>query len=230
MGTATLFRGGFLKKAILFLFCCQAFFLVSGCEQMFTYCPFTAFQTPASDLTPEQQIRYGEDALASGDEAAMKDAYAALTGDTTSADAQYTAAELGIELSGVPDLLMGIIDQTVTMPADAADLMSFIDDNNLSPDYLISAADNLLTAQDLGADLQPMDYVMGALGLALGAAEQTDGTFDFGSLTLSTEAAAFIQDGITEELAALSATLPSTDPTLTMLIDFQGYVEGILGI
>jgi hypothetical protein len=46
--------------------CLLLSFFLGGCEQIFTYSPFAFLQRPPSALTPEQQIEYGKDALASG--------------------------------------------------------------------------------------------------------------------------------------------------------------------
>ncbi len=66
-----------------------------GCQAMFTYSPLKGLQRPPSSMTPAQRLTYAQDALASGDTAAMTAAYQAIMNDP-SADAQYTVAQLGI--------------------------------------------------------------------------------------------------------------------------------------
>jgi hypothetical protein len=211
------------------LYAAVAVLALTGCEQMFTYTPVAFLQTPASAMTPAQQVAFGQDALASGDKTKMAEAYTALSANTGSADAQYTAAQLGVELSGVPELVLDIAGGSVTMPAsgDSAALTDFITAHNLDPDILIAAAANLENAQTLGQTLAPIDYVMGGLGLALDAAQQPDGTFNFGALDAAkqTETIDFItQTAVTD----LLSTLPPTDPTYQILQGFQDYINSIV--
>jgi hypothetical protein len=83
--------------------------LLGGCQALFTYTPLKGLQRDPASLSAEQKLVYAQDALASGDKSAMQAAYNAIKADTGN-DASHLAAELGIELSGVP----GLIDSAVT--------------------------------------------------------------------------------------------------------------------
>ncbi len=195
--------------------------LLAGCEQVFTFSPVSSLQRPVSSMTPGQQIAFGQDALASGDKAKMAEAYGVLSANTGSMDAQYTAARIGVELSGVPLLVVQVIAGHVAMPAAAEDLTGFISSNNLSPDFLIGAAANLFVAGSLGETLTPTDFLMGALGFALGAAHKPDGSFDFTPSGLD-PGMSFLAQAFA--LAAVES-LPPSDPIRPMMLQYQDYID-----
>lgn len=206
-----------LRGPVFFLCAVLILLSLAGCEQIFTYSPLTFAQRPVSSLTPEQQLAFGENALASGNTQLMVDALAALQ-NTNTPDAQYLASQLGVELSGVPDVLTGVLDGTITVPTELTPttVEDFIHQNDLQPQYLIDASANLLNAQALDHPLEPTDYVMGGLGLALGAAtQQPDGTYDFTNANLA-PAEAFIAEG----LASLG-DVPPSDPNYQLLSNMQ---------
>ena len=146
-----------------------ALVLLAGCQAMFTYSPLSGLQRPPSSLTPAQRLTYAQDALASGNTADMKAAYDAIKNDTSSA-AQYTTAQLGIQLSGVPQVLIQIATDPSTVTSQLNTVDQFITDHNLQPSYIIAAAGQLSAAAAAGAALTTMDYAMGAMGLLLAAA------------------------------------------------------------
>ena len=207
-------------------------FILLGCEQFFTYSPIAFLQRPVSDLPLEQQIRYGEDALASGDAGAMAAAYEELNAETGSADAQYVAAQIAIELSGMPEFILAVMDLEAMNPENELTLeltenpegfLAFVEENGLDPGYLAQAVDNLQNAQSLGIALEPMDYMMGALGLVIAAATQDDGELDFAVLDADTvgEAVDFMtQDAVNNMIDSL----PETDPWRYLLIEMQDYI------
>jgi len=146
-----------------------ALVLLAGCQAMFTYSPLSGLQRPPSSLTPAQRLTYAQDALASGNTSDMKAAYDAIKNDTSSA-AQYTTAQLGIQLSGVPQVLIQIATDPSTVTSQLNTVDQFITDHNLQPSYIIAAAGQLSAAAAAGAALTTMDYAMGAMGLLLAAA------------------------------------------------------------
>lgn len=198
-----------------------------GCEQIFTYTPFEFLQRPLGSLTPEQQLQYGQDALESGDTGAMQDAYDVLSGETGSGEAQYLAAELAVELSGMSDFLLEVAAGTALLPdaSDSSSLDAFITDQ-IDVQLFIDAAENLQNAQALGVELEPADILMGGLGLVLGAAQQPDGTLDFTAMDAVelADANAFVtQDAVTDMINSL----PADDGLRVLLEGFQGYVAGL---
>jgi hypothetical protein len=219
------------KRKLMRLAACAvaSIILLAGCEQIFTYSPIAFLQRPVSGMTTEQQIKFGQDALASGDDAKMAEAYAALAGNTASGDSQYTAAQLGIELSGIPDFLWDVVNGAIVdLPssADSTDFAAFAAANNIQPAYLAQAAANLQNAAALGETLEPMDYIMGSFGLVIEAATQPDGSIDFTAMDAPTlaEAVAFIDNTTVDDLIA---SLPSTDPMGIILAGFQSYTAGL---
>jgi hypothetical protein len=190
---------------------------LAGCQDMFTWSPVSALARTPDSLSPEQQVSFGRDALASGDEADMQAAYDALKDRTDDPEAQYVAAQLGIELSGIPDLFMSIVEDPASMTTALDDIDGFIAANGLSPELLIEAAAELQNAQALGTDLGPMDYVMGAMGLALEAAGppyDLTGGADF------TEALDFLAPAVTEV-----GSLPDGDPLKELIEGCSSYLE-----
>lgn len=195
---------------------------LGGCQAIFTWSPVTALARSPASMSPEQQVAYGRDALASGDTAAMQAAYDQLKGQTGSADAQYLAGQLGVELSGFPQLFLDAINGAVTLdPGAAIDIPQFIADNGLTPELLIDAAAELQAAQALGADLGPMDYVMGAMGLALQAAQATTPAYDINAVDLA-PAITFLAPVVDEV-----ATLPADDPLRQFIDSYDSYLQGI---
>ena len=190
-----------------------------GCQAIFTYTPLASLQRSPASMTPEQRLAYAENALASGDKTAMLAAYNAIaTANDTGAAAQYTAAELGIEISGVPQLLLEVVSGQVTLSSsDPSSITSFLAANtDVQPGFLIAAAAKLDSADP--STLQPMDFVYGAMGLALDAAKQSDGSFNFSSLNGAkvTVATNFINDAI--------ATLSPSDPLQSYLSVLETYI------
>ena len=160
--------------------------LLGGCEAIFTYSPFSGLQRDPSALSPEQRLTYAEDALASGDLAAMQKALDAIKNDT-STDAVYTSAKLEVELSGLPTL--GVkIDDTSSLDSVVGSAQS-VDDfltahPGLKPEMVIDAGQRLLSVEG-DTTLSVTDRVVGAMGLALAASADTSPPYDLTKVDLS---------------------------------------------
>lgn len=194
--------------------------LLGGCQAMFTFSPLSSLQRPPSSMTPEQRLTYARDALASGDAAAMRSAYEAIVNDT-SADAQYVAAQLGIELSGVPTVLRDCASDPSTITASLNTIDAFIASHNLDPNLMVAAAGQLYNAALGGVTLTAMDRVMGSMGLMLGFAQSTSGTWDVTTVSTADAgiARAFLSPAVTEV-----ASLPSGDTLRTFIEDYDAYL------
>jgi hypothetical protein len=199
-----------------------AVFLLAGCQDVFTYAPLSFLQRAPSSMSHEQAMNYAEQALASGDEAAMKAAFEALK-DDTSDSGMYLAAQLAIEVSGISDFLVEVVTGAAALPdtGDSATLTDWLSVNS-SPaqeEYLIAAADRLAAVN--ADDLTTMDYVYGSLGMALDAATQPDGTVDFAAADpVKLDAAqAFMQ-------SALDGMSPD-DPSYAFLDSYNTYLKNI---
>jgi hypothetical protein len=192
-------------RASLLIAAALASVMLGGCEQLFTYTPFQGLNRPLSSLSAEQRVKYAQDALASGDAAAMKAAYDAIVADT-SASGRYTAAQLGVELSGVPALITEFIADPATAlgPATIADFMAAHPD--LSPAYIVDAGARFAALDGESYTLSTNDRVLGAIGLALGEAQSTTPPYNFADPAVDLTAA-----------LALIAPAAASDPTIDSL-------------
>ena len=212
------------SRRTLLVLLSSAVLVFGGCQAIFTYSPLSGLQRPPSSMTPEQRLNYAQDALASGDTAAMKSAYDAIKNDTSAA-AQYTAAQLGIELSGVPTLLVKLAGDPSTLTAQLDLINGFITDNNLDPNYMVAAAAQLAAAQSAGATLSNMDMAMGAMGIMLGGAQRLNSNWNFTGLgtTVSPEQAAAV--AFLAPAVADVASLPSGDPMKDFITNLNTYIS-----
>lgn len=191
--------------------------LFGGCQAIFTYSPLSGLQQSPADMTPSQRLTYAQDALASGDQAAMKSAYDAIKNDT-GADAQYTAAQLGIELSGVPTVLREIASDTSTITTQLNTIDAFIASHGLSPAYMVAAYTQLTAAKAAGAPLTDMDYAMGTMGLIF---SRSPANWDITSSSAGTRGAAqaFLAPAVSDV-----ASLPPGDSLRTFIEDLNNYI------
>jgi hypothetical protein len=192
---------------------------LGGCQAIFTYSPVAALQRPPSSLTAEQRVTYAENALASGDAATMKAAYDAIKNDTGDT-AQYLAAQLGFEASGVPSLLFDALtsgDTSGLIADGSTSITDFLTAHpDVDPDYLILAVGNFDDVQDKSG-VETIDYVYAALGTVLADAQQPDGTYTFPVAGATvTAAAAYV--------TAAVASLPAGDPMLSILTNLNTYI------
>ena len=180
------------RYAVLFLFSCMAVLIgLTGCEAVFTYSP-VAFLARNSDSIPaSQKTDYYENLAASG----------GLTEDNLSDLGQYAqenadnpeinklAGTAYIEASGIETALSSVIEQmtsgegveniqivSVFTPAEGETvtgetISAAFTDIGVNVDKIKTGSDFLSNAEENGAELSEMDYVIGGVGLALGAVE-----------------------------------------------------------
>ena len=215
--------GSWMSRHTLLVLFSAAVLALGGCQAIFTYSPLSGLQQSPSSMTPAQRLTYAQDALASGNTAAMKTAYDAIVNDTSAA-AQYTAAQLGIELSGVPTVLRDAAGNTSNLTNDLDTINTFITAHNLDPNYMVAAAAQLSAAKAAGATLSDMDCAMGAMGIILG---ETTGPVN-GNWTLTghglggplTPPVTFLQPAVTDV-----ASLPSGDPLKDFINQLNTYIS-----
>ncbi|HET6451502.1 MAG TPA: hypothetical protein VFI08_09330, partial [Spirochaetia bacterium] len=184
-----------------------AVILLAGCQAIFTYSPLSGLKQNPADMTPAQRLTYAQDALASGDTATMKTAYDAIKNDT-SGDAQYTAAQLGIEISGVPTVLRTIATDTSSVSSQLSSINDFITANHLDPTYMVAAEPQLAAAAAAGLPLTDTDRAMGAIGLLLQGAMTQNGNWNIvAGNPQKTAASNFLADAVTDV-----QSLSSSDP------------------
>jgi hypothetical protein len=213
------------------LFLLFVVFALGGCQAIFTYSPLSGLQRPPSSMTPAQRLTYAQNALASGDLTAMKNAYDAIKNDTSS-QAEYTAAQLGIEISGVPTLLVKVAADPNSVAAQLNTMSTFIASNNLHPTYMVAAAAQLSAAQAAGATLTNMDMAMSAMGIILGGVQGAN--WDITTLTgtppgtsptgvqAKNDALAFLAPAVTQV-----ALLPSGDHMKDFITQLNAYILGL---
>jgi hypothetical protein len=157
--------------------------ILGGCQAIFTYTPLKGFQRDPSSLSPEQRLVYAQDALASGDKAAMLAAYNAIKADAGN-DASHLTAELGIELSGVPGLINSAITDQAVLTGSGTTIADYIAAHpGLDPTLIIDAGIRMQNLDAAGYPLSTNDRILGAIGLALEAAQTINSSYDLTGLT-----------------------------------------------
>ena len=151
---------------------------LASCEMMFTTSPLSFLQRDPANLSPEQQVVFARDALASGNRDQMKAAYELLKG---SGDPQtrLLAADLALGASGLesglaaalPDLLAAGDDQEALDEA----LEEFLGGFSASELTLMSEAATLLASAADDASPTPEQYLLAAVGLMAVAADEHGG-------------------------------------------------------
>jgi hypothetical protein len=210
-----------MRKAAVFLVPALVL-LLAGCQAIFTFSPLSGLKRDPSTMSPEQRLTYAQDALASGDTAAMQKAYDAIKNDT-SGQAQYTAAQLGIEISGVPTILREIASDPSTVTTQLNAIDSFITSHNLDPNFMVAAAGQLINAAAAGVPLTTMDYAMGAMGIMLGGAKSLNGNWNFsglGGTGAQLVAVAFLAPAVSNVVS-----LPSGDPLKDFITQLNNYIS-----
>ena len=148
---------------------------VLACENVFTSSPLTFLQRDPANLSPEQQVQFGEDALSSGDPAAMADAYAALS-DTTDPETQLLAADLALGAVELDSVLSTAFESA---SAEGGDIEAAVEEAlaEFTADdlELMVEAAALVDAADEEATPTPEQYVFAAIGLLAVAASEEDG-------------------------------------------------------
>ena len=199
--------------------------LSAGCQAIFTFSPVAGLQQSPSNMTPAQRLTYAQDALASGDQAAMKTAYDAIKNDT-SGPAQYTTAQLGIELSGVPAVLVQVANDPSSVTTQLNTINDYVTSHNIDPNYMVAASTQLAAAAAAGVPLTTMDYAMGAMGMLLGDAHASSATWNVTSGTVTTAQAtaarAFLAPAVTNV-----ASLPSGDPLQQFITQLDTFIGGL---
>lgn len=156
--------------------------LFPGCEQVFTTSPVAFLARDPSSLPEEQQVSYAQQALASGDQATLQEAYAAIA-SSTDPDVQYLASQVAIGASGINEAIQSI-DISDPSSIDTAALLGSLD-----AEYLTNAGDKLAAAGAAGVAVSDEDYVVAAASLILaGAIDDGDpetyiSSLDFETLT-----------------------------------------------
>jgi hypothetical protein len=180
--------------------------LLAGCEAIFTASLLSFLQRDPSKLSPEQQVTWAEQALASGDPEAMAEAYELVKNDP---DNTLLAARLALELSGVGDVLSAMLQDLDTVVAlDQAGLQAYLGGFVSGVDATYAAAAGTHYTAVLAADpseLFGQDMVLGALALAFAEADAGGGF----AVAPFVATPVFVTDSL--------AALPPDDPAVDLL-------------
>ncbi|NOY09929.1 MAG: hypothetical protein GXP33_13930 [Spirochaetes bacterium] len=222
-------RKGYAVAGIITLLILMLF--MWGCQAVFTYSPLSILQRDPSSLPASAQKTYAEDALASGDSEAIAKAYSSITAlladNPDDPGLNLLAAKLGVEVSGVPKLIDQIVQGELDLsdPNAVSTISDFISAGGVDPQVMVQAGEYYKAADANGGELSSTDYIMGSLGILLGAAEdangnfnslETPGTWSSTAQSKAQSAADFLNEGLTG--------LPADDPARSILEGFSGYI------
>lgn len=143
--------------------------LLASCESVFTTSLLSFLQRDPSKLSPEQQVAYGRDALASGDPDQMAAAYDVLK-DSDDPSTQLLAADLALGAVELEGTLLEAASADDPVAAIEAALDGYSDDDFAK----MSDAAALVDAADDSVEPTAEQYVFAAAGLLAVAAESTD--------------------------------------------------------
>ncbi len=150
--------------------------LLVSCQQVFTYSPLSWAQRDPSTLSEAQKIVYAEEALASGDIAAVKAAYEALKA-STDPDTQVLVSQLAMSASGINEAIADALSNQIFDASAVAGIDST---------WLINAEASMYKADSGGADITSDEYLTVAAGLVVLAAQSNGNdisTLPFSSTT-----------------------------------------------
>ncbi|MBU8914243.1 MAG: hypothetical protein KOO61_09485 [Spirochaetales bacterium] len=188
--------------------------VLSGCERVFTTSPLGFLQRNPDSYSDAQKLTFAEDALASGDEAAMAAAFELLA-DSADPETQLLAVELALGAAGVASVLTtaiaGLSAEDADLDAVIGDALDGFTDADLA--LLVSAAE-LLDQADDSVTPTAEQYAFAAIGLIAAAADDAGGVENILSPEVGSDAEAYVEqagDFLDEAAALLAAEGGSTD-------------------
>ncbi|MEE8442082.1 MAG: hypothetical protein V3S41_10185 [Spirochaetia bacterium] len=201
-----------MKRSIVLIV--MAAVVLSSCERVFTSSPFEFLQRDPASYDEAQKVTFAEDALASGDEAAMAAAFDLLI-DSTDPETQLIAVELALGAAGVGSALTTVVAGLVAEGADPetviTDALDAFTDADLA--LLVSAA-GLLDQADDSITPTAEQYAFVAIGLIAAAADDAGGLGNLDPPPADSDAEAYVAqaaDFLAEAVALLAAEGGSTD-------------------
>lgn len=207
-------------------------FIFSGCQAAFTYSPVAFLKRNPVNLTEDEKIQYAEYALAGGDETAIAAIYDVLKEeavDSTDADLTFMAAQLALDLSGMPEVLDEILTSFIDLAASSKTIESFSDIVDqaltaLSTDYevLIEEAIDFLNATYVNDPtlITTYFYFAGGLSYFVLAVEAAEGIENLDINDTNIQAAIdFVTLGVD--------ALPEDDPDRLMLEAILSALDGM---
>lgn len=152
--------------------------VTASCEMVFTTSPLAFLQRDPSRLSPEQQVAFGRDALASGDRDQMAVAFELLK-ESDDPEVQLLAGQLGMSATGLeaavyealPDIAAAADDQAALQAALEEALDGFSEDDL----RMMGESAALVAAAEGSVTPSPEQYVFAAVALMAVAADQNGG-------------------------------------------------------
>lgn len=169
--TGTTTRRALRRGKRLLLLAGAATLLLASCENVFTSSLFSFLQRDPSNLSPEQQVAYGEDALASGDPDRMAEAYEVLK-DSDDPQTQLLAADLAL---GAVEL-EGTLLEVASAEDPVATIEAALDDFTDEDFAMMREAAALVDSADDSVEPTAEQYFFAAAGLIAAAADENGGT------------------------------------------------------
>lgn len=146
-----------------------------SCENVFTTSPFTFLQRDPANLSAEQQIEFANDALASGDEDKMAEAYAVLK-DSDDPETQLLASELALGAAGLQSAVTAALGD-MSGGGDTSTVLEETLSGFTAEDFaLMGEAAALIDAADDTVTPTPEQYTFAAIGLMAVAVNDNGGS------------------------------------------------------
>jgi hypothetical protein len=198
--------------------------LAVSCESVFTTSPLAFLQRDPANLSPAEQVTYGEDALASGDPEKMGEAYAALK-DTDDPDTQLLAADLAL---GAAELEASVAEAVADLSA-GGDPETVLEEtlSGFSQDDLerLAGAADLIDAADDSVQPTAEQYAFAAVGLIAVAADEAGDVNSLDSLSAGDPGYDQVQQAQSFLVAAQDSLQESGDST-----DLLDQIGGAVGL
>ncbi len=234
MNITGLLKKRFLVLSGMFFTLMVILMVISSCEAVFTYSPVSFLQRDPANMPTAQKITYAEDALASGETAAMQKAFNNIKelakNSPDDPDINMLAAKLAVELSGVPDVVDQIVQGDIDLSSDNAEeeIAEFLE--KVNPELMVEAGQYYQNADSNGGDLSSTDYIMGAMGILLDAADDVSGKEgDYSSVSNPDEWASnsSAQEKVEDAVEFLNEGLENmddNDPAKDILEQFSSFI------
>lgn len=155
--------------------------VLSACQAVFTYSPFSFLQRDLASLPPEQQVTRAQDALSTGDTDSIAAAYIAITDileatDTPDPELSLLAADLAFAASGMTDVFTQVLQDPESLAgATSEDFTDTLE--SLDIELIAEGATHVKTAMEADAEVSSTQYVIAGLARLASAVEQA-GSFD----------------------------------------------------
>jgi len=196
--------------------------LFFGCERVFTTSPFAFLQRDPSTYTDEQARSYAENALASGNEAAMAEAFGLLA-DSTDPETQLIAVELALGAAGMETVLTGLVGSLAAEGSDPESVVTAALEEFTEEDIaLLVSAGGLLDSAEEGTSPTAEQYAFVAIGLIAAAADEV-GVDGLDPPPPGSDAEAYV-DQATTFLSAAKALLEAEGGSSDILEGFTGLI------